>query len=110
MDGEHQVKRSTGEVVNSITVQVPIGTIFYTPEQQEEYKERKEDEEQKKIRRANNKPLGEFCFMNSKEKYKDVSPQTVTRLVYLATYLPYDESCLCKWGGKKMVKKTWNEY
>lgn len=105
MDGEHQVKRSTGEVVNSITVQVPIGTIFYTPEQQEEYKERKEDEEQKKIRRANNKPLGEFCFMNSKEKYKDVSPQTVTRLVYLATYLPYDESCLCKWGGKKMVKK-----
>ena len=30
------VKRSTGEVLPAIAVNVPVGSIIYTPEQQEE--------------------------------------------------------------------------
>ena len=39
------VQRSTGEVLPAIAVNVPVGSIIYTPEQQEEYKRRKERSE-----------------------------------------------------------------
>ena len=42
------VQRSTGEVLPAIAVNVPVGSIIYTPEQQEEYKRRKEQEDERR--------------------------------------------------------------
>lgn len=87
------VERSTGEVYETIALTVPVGTIFYTPEQQRAYEERRQREseallrEKERRRRRNSTP--KFYFVSAEwQKYK-LRPATMARLVYLATFLDY---------------------
>ena len=57
---------STGEVMRAVPVEVPEGTIFYTPEQQAEYRERKRIEDERRMKEAmlamQNDALGYYYF------------------------------------------------
>lgn len=87
------VRRSTGEVFNAVTITVPAGTISYTPEEQEVYRERRKREAEKQLReqerryRKNNTP--KFCFISAEHSEIELDPATMARLVYLSTFLDY---------------------
>lgn len=72
-------------------IEVPAGTIWYTPEQQRAYKERQQAEAENRLHR---KPSGQFTFMSAREPMNDLTPKTLARLVYLSTYLKYDDCYL----------------
>lgn len=81
------VNRTTGEVLESRTVTVPVGSRIYTPAQQEAHKKWRELQEEQKWRRR----FGEkFSFVSSESTYDDINPATAARLIYLATFLWYD--------------------
>lgn len=104
LDDYHAVQRSTGEIVAAHQQQVIVGSLIFTPEQQEAYKKRKAREEKEAIRRTNNKGLGRYYFVNSENRYKDISPQTMARLTYLGTFLKYNSNILCNRNGLPMNK------
>lgn len=89
---------STGEVKKTVILEVPEGSICYTPEQQEAYKERKQLEEERRMKAAmlamQSNDLGHFYFVSTEREYDYISPATFARLIYLCTYLRYDSSVL----------------
>ena len=99
------VERATGEVLETYNTTVPIGTIFYTPEQQKEYKERKEVERQAniKIKRYGVKKE-QFAFVSTASDFTDVSPANITRLIYLSTYLSWHDNEL-RIGERHKIKR-----
>ena len=104
LDDQHFVRRATGEVVEAQWIHVPAKSFVYTPEDQEIYRRKKEKELKQKITRREQKPLGNFFFLNSEHTYEGLAPQDMARLVYLATFIPYGERVL-KRGNKKMRKE-----
>ena len=93
---EKAFNTNTGEVTDTFTATYPVGTISYTPEQQERYKEqqeRKAEQERKaklkEISQAANHPLGRFVFVNIFDGFKGLPPATLARLFFLVSY--YDE-------------------
>lgn len=88
------IRRATGEITEAVLCYSPVGTIFYTPESQELYKERKEQEQKKHLRRETNKPLGDFYFIPTSEQFTNIAPETVTRLIYLNSFVGYDDNKL----------------
>ena len=81
LDDHHAMQLSTGEIVDANWVHLPVGTISYTPAQQEIYKDKKEAEQRKAIMRHANTPLGNFLFADASHRYADISPQTMARLI-----------------------------
>lgn len=88
------VRRSTGEISEAVNITVPYGSIIYTPESQEQYKERKEQERRNELRRLTCKPLGSFYFVPVSERFANIAPETVTRLIYLNTFVGYDNKLM----------------
>lgn len=84
------VRRSTGEITQAVQCCLPVGTISYTPESQEIYRERQEREQRSELRRLINNPLGNFYFVPISEQFSNIAPETVTRLIYLNTFIGYD--------------------
>lgn len=88
------VQRSTGEITETVWMCVPIGSQIWTPDEivaQTEYLKLKEQNE---LRRLSNKDLGKFFFISNDEDFKDLLPQTVTRLIYLNTYTHFGDNKL----------------
>lgn len=96
------IDEDTGEVLNTVVIQAPVGTVAYTPAQQREYKERKEKELVAALRRNRNK---KFAFVNAQYHYKDISPQSAGRLMFLSTFLGYNSNVLSKTQKTKMKKE-----
>lgn len=88
------VSIATGEVYDTITRETPVGTIFYTPEQQQAYEERKIAEAKKEMSRMCNKPLGNFFFVLSNEQFNNIPPESVARLIFLSTFSRYKDKRL----------------
>lgn len=72
-----------------ITTQIELGSIVYTPEQQAAHKRRQECLRQKRWWRKMIGELGYFYFLASDNDLDKLSPATVARLIYLSTYLDY---------------------
>lgn len=89
------IHRGTGEVIPPVTHTVPQGTFFVTPEQQEENRRRHEAAERRQFKedlrsyqRENHSSLGkDFYFLPTVETFDGISPEMVTRLIYLNTFL-----------------------
>ena len=88
------VNKSTGEIIETETAYCPKGSFICTPEQQKAYRQRKQNEQESYFRRKNNKPLGEFFFAPVDETFNGISPESVTRLIYLNTFTNYTSNCL----------------
>lgn len=84
------VNITTGELVETETKEVPIGSRITTPAQREQYKEFLKQEEKRKLRRAVLKELGDFYFLFVNNIFTDVSPESAVRLTVLYTFLNYD--------------------
>lgn len=104
LDDYHAVQRATGEVVDAYQGQIIVGSIIYTPEEQQANRERKERESCKAQWRTANKPLGDYYFADAGQRYRDISPQTMARLTYLGTFLPYNSNVLQTKKGSPMRK------
>lgn len=81
------VSRATGEVIDAITTTVPVGTVFYTPEQQKAIQDRQVQQKRFFEHKAMMDSLGRFSFLHTEQGFEDVSPETAARLVYLSTFL-----------------------
>lgn len=90
----YAVNHSTGEITKAVTITVPEGTISYTPMQQEAYRKRKEISKLNYWVKKNNEELGQFFFVTQKEDFCDISPQNVARLIYLNTFVDYNNNRL----------------
>lgn len=81
-------------MIDTLTVTIDVGSIIYSPEDQERYKARKRQEAERLLRqeklkhRRNNK--SKFCFVSAEEQDSTVPPATMARIVFLATFLGYD--------------------
>lgn len=84
------INTNTGEILNAVTFTAPIGSIIYTPEQQEAYKRQKKYELQKKVKRRNSKELGSFYFILAENPFPDLKPETVTKLIMMCSYLDFN--------------------
>lgn len=98
------VETATGEMLDTVTATVPVGTIMYTPEQQRAYKERKERDNEKMIIKSHIGELGNYFFIASHLIINDIKPETLTRLLYLSTYAEYNTGRLRKTQRTTMVK------
>ena len=85
---EMAIETATGNVIDTVNVTAPIGTRFYTPAQQRAYIENREIEANRQLQRLSQKelPFGYYYFISSDEQFKDLTPETVTRLIYLNTF------------------------
>ena len=88
------MNKNTGEALETDTVCIPKGSIIYTPVQQEAYRRKMKNRQESYFRRKNNEPLGNFFFIPLEECFNDISPETVTRLIYLNTFTKYNSSQL----------------
>ena len=85
--------RRTGEVIETMTVICPVGSRVTTPEQR---KRNKEKAARGTLRRLSNRdlPFGHFCFVSLEERFENMSPENLARLVYLSTYIKYNSNKL----------------
>ena len=105
------LNKRTGELEDAVRELLPVGTLARTPEQQRQHAQWKAAQEAKQNsragrlqRRQTQNPLGNFFFAQSEDACNDVSPQTLTRLVYLATFLRHGTNQLYKTEQTPMRK------
>lgn len=88
-----KVNQSTGEATEMISLLVPIGTTYRTPEQQAAYRARQalqeEYNQKEQYKQLVRSELGNFYFILTNNIFSDVTPQTATKLIMLCTYLNY---------------------
>lgn len=99
------VQRSTGEVTETVWMCVPIGSRIYTPESLASRNDYLNQKENNDLRRASNKDLGKFFFVSHDEDFKDLLPQTVTRLIFLNTFINYENNKLMLTERTPMQRK-----
>lgn len=88
------VELGTGEVYDAVTMIVPEGSQLITPEQQRRNRERRERQKIRRSEEAITAVLGKFYLLAVDTDFSNLSPATVARLVYLATYLRYGTNSL----------------
>lgn len=101
----YRVYEDTGEVAEMIDVTVPAGSIIYTPKQIEAYKKRKAEESRRALKKIANNPLGKFYFVPTHEQFTGVSPLSVTRLIYLSTFIRFESNQLMLTERTPMQRK-----
>lgn len=99
------INTNTGEILDTMTVTVPIGSHIYTPEQQEAHNKQQEILLNRTIRENANRELGNFFFVHNNSNFSDISPATLTRLIYLNTYLDYENNQLMLGKNVPMYRK-----
>ena len=98
------VDTDTGEIIDTITVTLPVGSKVYTPAQQEAYKKHKDYERNTSLKKAQSNELGYFYFILKDHQLGKISAETVGRLIYLLTYLDYDSNFMI--SQRKPMKKS----
>lgn len=94
--------RTTGETIPATTIVAPIGSHVHTPQDQDRHKQWLEEQEERQKQLRTSHEFGRHFFVPSNQDFPDLKPQTVTRLIYLATYSDYSDR-----GNKlKLTQKT----
>lgn len=102
------VDEDTGEVTEAKAVIIPIGSRVITPKQQEAYDELKERQIKREMRRKIQDELGYFYFVMREHKFGNISAESAARLIYLCTYLNYNNEFMLT-ERKKMKKSDLKE-
>lgn len=97
------VDTETGEILDTTVVTLPVGSIAYTPQQQRHYKERKAKEQLIEIWRTEGE---KFVFANTQNDLQQLKPETVGRLIFLSTFLSYDDNVLYQTQKTPLSIKT----
>lgn len=105
------VDRETGEILKSISIEVPEGTTWITPQQKRENKKEEEKRQKKHLSRyVTNDKLGRFYWCRiygdfTTTNFRDLKSETVARLIYLCTFLKHDSNVFMKNERTPMLKK-----
>lgn len=99
------VQTATGEVVETMLINVPVGSCIYTPEHLSARNKYLEIKDSNNLRRISNDKLGRFFFISINEEFEDLLPQTVTRLIYLNTFINYENNKLMLTERTPMKRK-----
>ena len=97
--------RSTGEYIPPVPVLAPVGSGFMTPAQ---YQARNKSLETKQRKAAVTRASRDkrFYFAVADKEYTEPKPETLARLVYLATFLNYESDKLTfDEKGSKPIKR-----
>ncbi len=85
-----RIDPATGEVTQGFYTPVFPGDKITTPAQQEASKKYIESLKRAAGRRTANRDLGKkYFFIDGKQRFSDLKPQTATRLIYLQTYIDF---------------------
>lgn len=87
------IENSTGDVLEGVTVTVPNGTRFQTPATQRKIKNRKEAKNRDYFKRRFTDFAGAYFFIKSDTVF-ELSAITLSRLIYLITYVNYDNKIM----------------
>ena len=101
------INTNTGEVSDAVSMLIPTGSKVITPDQLEAIEKKKAKDGARRLRKMNNSELAGrmgFYFIPNSADFKGLSSATVTRLIYLNTFLDYDNGLLIK--GGKGIRKT----
>ena len=90
----YAIDRRTGKEVDAEANPYPVGSIFYTPQQQEDY--RKKQEQKIKHYFASKRNDQPYYFVSRGYEFGRLSPESLARLIYLNSYLNL--------GGNKLVR------
>ncbi len=96
------IHRATGEIYDTQTVTVPVGSKIMTPEDQERRQNYFDLQAERELRKRANAPLGHFLFMSG-AGFNEISSASVARLVMLSTYCKYND-CLVVGRSKPMTR------
>lgn len=88
--------RATGELIETTTLTVPIGSYFKTPEDQEADRKRRAglekallQKETRQVKQAILSKLGKYFFAECND-FSGLSDAAVARLIFLVTFLSID--------------------
>ena len=90
-------------MIPSVDIIIPAGSLIITPYDRLERKKRVEEDAKRKLRRAYNNELGHFYFAHE-DCTQSIKPQTLTRLLFLATYLGYNSNILYRTERRSLKK------
>lgn len=99
------INKNTGEISKTIRIETVPGTIVLTPEQQEQRRKAWEVYQNRAIRKNLNRPLGNFFFIQNDSDFGDITPATLARLIYLNTYLNFENNQLMLKKDAPMYRK-----
>ena len=99
------VQRSTGEVLPAVNVTVPAGSGIITPEAREAERERREQQREYFLEKQIPKILGKFYCLALNNRFENLSPSAVARLVYLGTFIKYGTDRLYLTKRTPLTKK-----
>lgn len=99
------VEIATGEIYDTFNADLPIGSKIYTPEQQRQHREWKEREQKKEYKKSVLNSLGKFYFVQADEQFKELSDEAVARLIYLNTFINYNDNKLMLTERTPMKRK-----
>ena len=99
------ISNETGEVTETVSITVPIGTKYYTPESQRKWRDYQKFKEKNELRKIANDELGKFFFVQNNETFNTLLPQTVTRLIFLNTFINYGDNKLMLTKRTPMKRK-----
>lgn len=87
------INRRTGEIHDTQTVTVPVGSKVMTPEDQERRQKFFDLKAERELRKRANAPLGYFLFMSG-AGFDEISSASVARLIMLSTYCKYNDALI----------------
>ena len=84
------INRATGEILDTRTVTVPIGSKIVTPEDQEQRQKFFNLKAEREMIEKANQSKPRFVFVKNSSPFEQLPPATVVRLIVLGTYASYD--------------------
>ena len=88
-DGQYVTDIATGERIKTVTITTVQGSRIITPQQKKTFEKQRQLDAAKSYSKSANGPLGKFFFVFGDERFCGLSPETITRLIFLNTYLEY---------------------
>lgn len=93
-DNTFAVDSRTGELKEAVTITVPVGTQIITPADRDIINQKKVSQRRKTNCARISKNIGNFYFAIARKPFCDISPATLGRLIFLATYLEFGSNRL----------------
>ena len=85
------VDRETGELVEGMTLNVPVGTTYYTPKMKEASQERRLKKEEAEVKARKKRSDMPYVWIRSDTRYESLSDATLARMIYLSMYCNYNK-------------------
>lgn len=105
-DGLFKIDESTGESTSVSIIERQKGDKYFSPRQVEQYRRKKELEQEyeqkKRMQKAQRSELGSFYFVDRNHNFSTISEASLTKLMFLLTFLQINSNKLMLTQRKQM--------